>query len=98
MMDKILINGLTPKGKNNLKLFFRFLKENHCFTNYQKAFINSKHNNIQSFQDFCNNNNVNLVLLVSFVWGETEEGFDFWQNIHIRFNLLVNQLDYNVKS
>lgn len=93
MMDKILIKKLSLKGKNNLRLFFRFLKENHCFNNYQKAFYSSKRNNcIQSFQDFCNNN-VNLILLVSFVWGETEEGFDFWQNIHIRFITLLSQLE-----
>lgn len=96
MVEKIPIKKLSLKGKNNLRLFFRFLEENHCFTNYQKAFINSKHNNIQSFQtsfpDFCNTN-INLILLVSFVWGETEEGFDFWDKIHKRFITLLNQLE-----
>lgn len=92
MVEKIPIKKLSLKGKNNLRLFFRFLKENHCFNNFQKAFTNSKHNNIQSFQNFCNTN-VNLILLVSFVWGETEEGYDFWNNIHKRFITLLNQLE-----
>lgn len=92
MAEKIQINELTPKGKNNLRLFFRFLKENHCFNNYQKAFYSSKRNNcIHSFQNFFNTN-INLILSVSFVWVETEEGYDFWNNIHKRFISLLNQL------
>ena len=97
MDGKILFPELSQKGKNSLKLFFRFLKENHCFSNYQKAFNSATHDSMKTFQDICNDN-IGLILLMSFQWKKTEEGFDFWQNIHIRFNLLVNQLDYNVKS
>lgn len=92
MTEKILINRLTPKGKNNLRLFFRFLKENHCFYKYLKAFHSCKHNDVQSFQNFCNTQ-IDLILSASFVWGETEEGYYFWINIHKRFITLIRQLE-----
>lgn len=87
-----LINVLTPKGKKNLKLFFRFLKENHCFNNYRKAFDSSHHDNMQLFQDACNCN-ICLMLPISFTWDKTEEGYNFWYNIHQSFLSLTNQLE-----
>lgn len=80
---------LTDKGKIFFKLFSRFLKENHCFSNYQKALAASPRS-LKIIQS-CNNWN-SYIIDKTLVWRATKEGFDFWENLDRQFCKLCGKI------
>ena len=80
---------LTDKGKIFLKFFLRFLKENHCFGKYQRAF-NAEYdgygaNNFIKRQ--CENCNYGIIGN-SFSWSNTKEGHSYWKHLNNKFRKL----------
>lgn len=98
MMDKILINGLTPKGKIFLQIFLRFLKENDYFYNYKKYFKGYKA--VSKFERLilCCNNFSPRVVDKTLHWTETDEGFDYWAYVHCQFQTLWSLIQINNTS
>ena len=85
---------LTDKGKIFLKFFLRFLKENHCFGKYQRAF-NAEYEGYRS-NDFikkqCEHCNYGIIDN-SFIWSNTKEGHDYWWNLNNEFmNLYLSSI------
>lgn len=88
MIEKNLINELSPKGRIFLQIFLRFLKENNCFYKYKKAFENYKRaNKLDRFILSCNNLSSRIVDKTLY-WAETDEGFDYWENVNAQFEEL----------
>ena len=79
----------TDKGKIFLKIFSRFLKENHCFSNYQKALAASPRP-LKIIQ-YCNNWD-DYIIDNTLVWRTTKEGFDFWENLDRQFRKLCGKI------
>ena len=74
--------------KNLRKLLYRILKENKCYVSFRR---NSTVSNLNRLLERCENNflifenefqAVAYVIDASFVWASTEEGHNFWSNIH----------------
>lgn len=65
--------------KRKLKKFTRFLKENNCyiqyFNNYNIEFA------MLSFINLLGNSYYNL-FYCAFYWGESKEGFEYWEKKH----------------
>ena len=88
MMDKIIFNGLTPKGKIFLQIFLRFLKENDYFYNYKKAFENYKSDSkFERFTLNCNCLSPNIIGNTLY-WSGTDEGFGYWAHVNAQFQIL----------
>lgn len=63
---------------NYLKLFFRFLKEEHIF---YKFFLYKNYIKNTLKLDKVNDNDIeiiNILIKSSFMWAETPEGYVFW--------------------
>ena len=62
----------------------KFLHKNNIIDNFNKNLkmqINQKYEDIP-LHNFINN---------AFIWSRTKEGYDFWQNIDIEFNIYLQQ-------
>ena len=81
----------TNEGKIFLKIFSRFLKENHCFSKYQKALAASPRSRSLKIIQYCNNWNYDIIDK-TLVWRATKEGFDFWENLDRQFSKLCGKI------
>ena len=79
----------TNEGKIFLKIFSRFLKENHCFSNYQKALTGTLC--LLKIIQYCNNWNPNIIA-GTLIWCATKEGYDFWHNLDKLFKKLCGKI------
>ena len=77
--------------KNIVKTFVTFLKSNKAFKEFTSNLINDAEFR-ERFGDFIDpteyltyklNKEPSLVLMDAFAWGDTQEGFDFWDNIDV---------------
>jgi len=72
--------------KRKLKKFTRFLKENNCyneyFNNYDKGYAEV------SFINLLGNSYYNL-FYCAFYWGESKEGFEYWDKINAKWLRLI---------
>ena len=89
-MDKGIAKiNMNDKGRSFLKFFLRFLKENHCFGKYLRAF-NAEYEDYRS-NDFikrqCESCNYGIIDN-SFIWSDTREGHDYWSNLNNEFRSL----------
>ena len=76
---------LTDKGKIFLKFFLRFLKENHCFSKYQRALFEAQNYRANDFiKRQCESCNYGIIDH-SFTWSDTKEGDSYWCNLNYEF-------------
>lgn len=64
--------------RQRTKLFIDFLKENKCYSQYKDNFFRFGH--YDSFGDFIHyQRSINWI--DAFYWGNTSEGWDYWNSI-----------------
>ena len=85
--------SLTEKGKIFCLFFFRFLKENKCFYEYQRALCQNvfRPHKIEYLIKLCNTKNAGIISN-SFIWSNTIEGHKFWERLDRNFKILNNLL------
>lgn len=86
--------NITAKGINKpfIKLFTQFLLR---FNIYDAFIYNSIRDSIKyNFNDDFQNpiSNPYHFINSSFTWGETKEGSDFWEDMEIRWYLMIEDL------
>ena len=75
------------------KFFFRFLKENGVYSAYIKYIRNPKTYNFWqreypnwTFDSCAMSNGMNNMVSVLITWDSTDEGYNFWNRLSIKFN------------
>lgn len=95
----------TINDNKNLRLFFRFLKNNDVYRQYlnniqYSATINHKYVSNKKFTtEFFDLAKCNPKILINhpFIWRSTQEGYYFWHNIHYQWNEMILKLKYECK-
>jgi hypothetical protein len=77
---------LNDKQKCFCRFFFRFLKEHKCFSAFQKALLIKKGqtNDGGKWSELIKSCDEHIIFL-SFIWGDTEEGYGYWFKTNIDF-------------
>lgn len=90
--------SLTERGRIYYSFFLRFLKENNCFYEYQRAFRKDEFraDRIKHLIKLCNTWD-SSVLSGSFIWAATIEGQKFWERLDRKFRCLSYQLTVKPK-
>lgn len=90
--------SLTERGRIYYSFFLRFLKENKCFYEYQRAFRKDEFraDRIKHLIKLCNTWD-SSILISSFIWAETMEGQKFWEHINDKFEIINHQLTVKPK-
>ena len=74
------------------EIFLRFLKENHCFSNYQIALSNAykERANIK-FHELLKRK-TEKIINHSFIWAHTQEGHNYWYFLNIKFQNICRSI------
>lgn len=90
------------KQKDKLRIFIRFLKKHkvyhkflsNCFSNNGYG-VRRNTNNQVTVNDFIKYelNNTCLFINKAFVWGETNEGYEFWYTIYNEWEKIRNLIN-----
>lgn len=76
----------SHKYDTYLNEFLFFLIENNCFEQFIKEFEATRKNNrykkIHKLTEFTNCYKKKDILATSFMWHDTEKGFEYWYNIN----------------
>lgn len=77
-------------GKTKIELFHLFLLKNNI---YGKFYNNiQKQNPTLTDKILCRNSPMGRIINDAFTWRLTEEGFDFWENIHHKLNAYNDEI------
>ena len=68
---------------DDIKIFFRFLKEQNAFARFIEEF-NNFHK--KKFISFLESRPCAFYITQAFVWGDTPEGNKYWERIHVDWN------------
>lgn len=85
--DKYLKLGCKP-------LFISFLHKKKCYGKFKFNFLNTELEFIETMR-FHEQRKIEDYVLTAFNWALTEEGYEFWDNIH---NDWVQYIDYYFKD
>lgn len=74
-----------------LQLFYKFLKDNNLYHLYKKNMNIRLIQDGYTWYDINNINNVRAFILLSdaFSWRNTNEGYDFWNDINIKWETII---------
>jgi len=84
------------RHKYLFKTFINFLKENNIYDRYAKYVVTPMARNYRTNHTFlsqcpiefitdCIHNNGDSLVMCAFSWGHTAEGFEYWNNIHVKW-------------
>ena len=77
-------------GKTKIELFHLFLLKNDI---YGKFYINiKKQNPTLTDKILCRNSPIGRMIHDAFTWRNTEEGFDFWENMHYKLKTYNDEI------
>ena len=74
------------------KIFLRFLKENHCFSKYQRALFEAykERANIKFHELLIRE--TEKIINDSFIWAHTREGHNYWQFLNYKFKNICRSI------
>lgn len=82
-----------------LQLFYRFLKQNHIYHLFLYNVKNRKHVECDYDIKLMKTYKAYTFIYSAFKWDDTREGFDFWDNINIKWrDILRNKLSLYTSS
>lgn len=77
-------------GKTKIELFHLFLLKNDI---YGKFYINiKKQNPTLTDKILCRNSPIGRMINDAFTWRNTEEGFEFWENMHYKLKTYNDEI------
>lgn len=77
-----------------IKQLISFLKENNCFIEFKENYVKKWHD--LPFEEFCYETPIRWVICDAFFWRDTPQGYDYWGNVHERWNDKCNNYGYGL--
>lgn len=78
-------------NENIKKQFFRFLKEHGALTSYIYELTFKKTIRTASMGCFIDSRKPSQWIISAFRWDRTQKGVDFWADLSIEWNILLNK-------
>lgn len=64
-----------------IRIFLIFLKKNRCYNSFAWNFCNGTRVNKKDLERFLEDYNITDLIDCTFTWRQTEQGYDYWQEI-----------------